>query len=231
MKPDEEFGQIFIDEAQDFGVSIYYVFKKVLPKCFFAIMGDVSQNVNYEFGLNSWKDMTQKNFNDGTDEFRLLSKSYRNTIEISNFAGEILDQASHGTYKIDPVIRHSKPVELISSASDSESIMKIRLLLKKIYKNNFETISILCFDDINASHVFSLLTENNIISSEYRTQLEGSTKRIKVLTVKETKGLEFDCVILWKPDMYGYKNNPKLAKQMYVAATRALHELYIINNY
>ena len=49
-----------------------------------------------------------------------------------------------------------------------------------------------------------------------------------VLTVPETKGLEFDCVLLWKPDLKGYKENPKLAKLLYVAATRALHELFVV---
>ena len=49
-----------------------------------------------------------------------------------------------------------------------------------------------------------------------------------VLTVPQTKGLEFDCVLLWRPDMKGYQENPRYAKQLYVAATRALHELYIM---
>ena len=53
-KEDEEFGQIFIDEAQDFGMAPYYVLKKVLPACYFTIMGDVSQNINYETGMNDW---------------------------------------------------------------------------------------------------------------------------------------------------------------------------------
>ena len=39
--------------------------------------------------------------------------------------------------------------------------------------------------------------------------------RIFPATVPETKGLEFDCVLLWKPDMKGYKENPKLAKLLY----------------
>ena len=56
----------------------------------------------------------------------------------------------------------------------------------------------------------------------------GFSKGVMVLTVPETKGLEFDCVILWKPDMTGYRDNPKLAKLLYVAATRALHELVVM---
>lgn len=227
-KPDEEFGQIFIDEAQDFGPIVYYALRTVLPKCFFTIMGDVSQNVNYETGMNDWRDMTTKIFNADTDEFRLLSKSYRNTIEISEFAGKILDRASKGAYKIEPVIRHGKPVSYIESISMAEAIGQIGELCEKALREGYETIAIICFEEKTADEVYQRLYKQGTSLSENRTQDAGSTKGAKVLTVQETKGLEFDCVILWKPDLKGYHENPKLAKQMYVAATRALHELYIV---
>lgn len=43
-----------------------------------------------------------------------------------------------------------------------------------------------------------------------------------------TKGLEFDAVILWKPDSEHYGENAREAKLLYVAITRALHELHMI---
>ncbi|NLL00596.1 MAG: ATP-binding domain-containing protein [Clostridiales bacterium] len=43
-----------------------------------------------------------------------------------------------------------------------------------------------------------------------------------------TKGLEFDGVIIWNPDENSYRDNDADAKLMYVAITRAMHELYII---
>jgi len=43
-----------------------------------------------------------------------------------------------------------------------------------------------------------------------------------------TKGLEFDAVILWNPDERSYHTNDEDAKLMYVAITRAMHELHII---
>ena len=49
---DDEFAQMYIDEAQDYGVAVYYVIKKRMPKTAFMIMGDVSQNINYDSGMN-----------------------------------------------------------------------------------------------------------------------------------------------------------------------------------
>ena len=146
-KPDEEFGQIFIDEAQDFGAIVYYALRTVLPACYFTIMGDVSQNVNYECGMNEWNDMRQKIFDSSTDQFRVLAKSYRNTIEISEFAGKILTSASRGQYKIEPVIRHGEPVHLIESISKEEAAGLSAEILAKMQQKGYETMAVICFSD------------------------------------------------------------------------------------
>lgn len=225
-KPDEEFGQMFIDEAQDFGPIVYYALRTVLPQCFFTIMGDVSQNVNYEFGMNDWRDMREKIFCENTDDFRVLAKSYRNTIEISEFAGKLLDSASRGAYKIEPVIRHGEPVHMIESISTEEALGLAEDIVLRMQEKGYETMALVCFDNETAEEIRSRLHERIQIED---TSKSGFSKGVTVLTVKETKGLEFDCVLLWKPDLKGYKDNPKLAKQLYVAATRALHELFVIS--
>lgn len=227
-KPDEEFGQILIDEAQDFGPIVYYVLRTVLPDCFFTIMGDVSQNVNYEFGMNDWRDMKEKIFCSEKDEFRILAKSYRNTIEISDFAGKILGKASKGAYRIEPVIRHGKPVQYMDNISGEEAAGIAADIIEQAKTQGYETIAVICFSTKEAEQVYQRLYEQVVSEGKGRIDNAGFTKGAKVLTVQETKGLEFDCVILWKPDLKGYEGNPKLAKQMYVAATRALHELYIM---
>ena len=53
------------------------------------------------------------------------------------------------------------------------------------------------------------------------------TQGIMVLPIRMVKGLEFDTVILWNPDMKHGLERPDTAKLLYVAATRALHELYV----
>lgn len=224
-KPDEEFGQMFIDEAQDFGPSVYYALRTALPQCFFTIMGDVSQNVNYEFGMNDWRDMRNKIFCEDNDEFRVLSKSYRNTIEISEFAGKLLDSASKGAYKIEPVIRHGEPVRMVESISVEEALGLSEDIVLDMQEKGYETIAFVCFTKEEAKEVRRRLHGRIALAD---TRESGFTKGVTVLTVKETKGLEFDCVLLWKPDMKNHKENPKLAKQLYVAATRALHELFVI---
>lgn len=106
----DQYGQIIIDEVQDFGAMVYYCLNRILSGCYFTIMGDVSQNINYETGMNDWEDL-QQCFESQKIQFHILAKSYRNTIEISEYAGKILERASFGKYKIQPVIRHGRKVE------------------------------------------------------------------------------------------------------------------------
>ena len=44
-----------IDEAQDFGMMAYCVLKYCIRECTYTIMGDVSQNIHFGYGLNDWK--------------------------------------------------------------------------------------------------------------------------------------------------------------------------------
>lgn len=224
-KPDDEFGQIFIDEAQDFGPIVYYALRTVLPACYFTIMGDVSQNVNYECGMNEWTDMKQKIFDGSGDRFRVLAKSYRNTIEISDFAGKILSSASRGAYKIEPVIRHGEPVHFVESISMEEAAGLSADIISDMQQKGYETLAVICFSDEEKEYVTRRLSRQVQVTDSDKS---GFSKGVMVLTVPETKGLEFDCVLLWKPDLEGYKDNPKLAKLLYVAATRALHELFVV---
>ena len=52
----------------------------------------------------------------------------------------------------------------------------------------------------------------------------------EALAGAQKTGLEFDTVILWNPDMKHGLEQPETAKLLYVACTRALHELHILNN-
>lgn len=222
QKQDQDlFSQIFIDEAQDFGETVYYALKHTLSDCYFTIMGDVSQNIRYETGMNDWEQLKEAIFDSPKDSFYLLLKSYRNTIEISNFAGVVLQHASSGGYQIDPVIRHGKPVE-IARADASTLFQELQHTLERARNSGFETIAVICRTSEEAEELKEKL------GMPSHTDDSAFHNGVMVLPVSLTKGLEFDCAILWKPDQYHYSSHPKDAKLLYVAITRALHELYLL---
>ncbi|MCH5275178.1 MAG: ATP-binding domain-containing protein [Lachnospiraceae bacterium] len=209
-KEDMEFGQIFIDEAQDFGIASYYVLRRVLPACYFTIMGDVSQNINYETGMNDWEDMRKWVLTGERDCFKMLQKSYRNTIEISEYAGKILERAAGGTYRVRPVIRHGIPVQEYELTKEEEMYKKAQEIIETAKKKGYESIAVVCGDAKEAKWVEKWLEEAT------------------VLPVQLVKGLEFDAVLLWNPKRLEEIENKAQAKLFYVACTRALHELHLL---
>lgn len=246
QKMQDNYKQIVIDEAQDFGVMVYYVLKQILEQCYFTIMGDVSQNINYETGINEWEELRNSIFHSAFTKFHILAKSYRNTIEISEYAGKILEKASFGAYKIQPVLRHGREVSFYDTKNLGKKTAEI---IKEIRHRNYHTIGVICRTVQEAEEATTEL-EKYIPSgaSQYghAADLQGIPSRasqyghaadsqgmnfqkgIMVLPIQFTKGLEFDGVILWNPSDSAYQEQEKDAKLLYVAITRALHELHIV---
>ena len=225
----EYFRHIVIDEAQDFGVMIFYLLKILFPNCTYTIMGDVSQNIYYDAGMNSWEVMRNEIFNPDRDKFYVLAKSYRNTIEISEYAGQVLKKCSFETYEIQPIIRHGKNVTIAKMGSYQEMAMAVAKIVESILSNGYDTTAIICRTIEEARRVERLLTPH-ITVTQLPDNLEDMTfmNGVMVLPIHMTKGLEFDGVIIWNPDEDSYRADDGDAKLLYVAITRAMHELYIV---
>lgn len=249
----EEYGQVIVDEAQDFGAAVYYVIYKVLKGCYFTIMGDVSQNIHFETGMNDWEALTDRVFDRERTGFHVLSKSYRNTIEISKVAGQVLERASFGKYKIQPVIRHGAAVEICAVKGEAMA-ERVAAMIKEIQGRGYETIAVICRNQAEADRVKQRLeaclkqegrgkiwkdpkepmgpgeerASDEILPYNRTEGEDGFHQGLMVLPIELTKGLEFDGVILWNPDAQAYSESQGDAKLLYVAITRALHELHIV---
>lgn len=223
-----EASHVIIDEAQDFGMMAYASLRYCLRGCTYTIMGDVSQNIHFGYGLNDWEDLKALMLNGIPDGFGVLKKSYRNTVEISDFATEILRHGSFPVYPVDPIRRHGNPVNVIqckdTDAMTAEAIKTIRGWLSE----GRETIAVICRDEEEASDVKKRLgTELELADTDPETA--EFTAGIMVLPVEYTKGLEFDAVLLYHPTSESYPPEDAYVKLLYVAATRALHELTLLH--
>lgn len=233
-EPDVPYCQIMVDEAQDFGEMVYYVMKRLQTGCYFTIMGDVSQNIHYETGMNDWNALREGVFSGPESEFRLLQKSYRNTIEISHYAGKILDKASGSQYKIDPVIRHGDPVDERSFPAEGEALDAAVRTLEKDLTDGFRSEAVICRSEDEARTLQEKLEmRSERLSEALKTEPGKEKARLMVLPIELCKGLEFDAVLIWQPDETRYpagKTLQKSAKLLYVAATRALHRLHLLTS-
>lgn len=222
-----EASHVIIDEAQDFGMMAYGVLAYCLRGCTYTIMGDVSQNIHYGYGLNDWDELKELMLHGTASGFAVLRKSYRNTVEISNFATDILRHGSFPVYPVDPIERHGSGVS-ITECTDRETLLAETVkMIREWMESGRETIAVICRDEAEASDVSRKLGgELPLADSDPETA--EFTEGVMVLPVEYTKGLEFDAVVLYDPTENAYPSEDRYVKLLYVAATRALHELSVI---
>ena len=86
----------------------------------------------------------------------------------------------------------------------------------------------ICRDQEEASWLSSCLKEHLSLAESDLERAEFG-EGIMVLPVEYTKGLEFDAVLLYDPSKEKYPWEDGYVKLLYVAATRALHELAVVH--
>lgn len=220
---------IVIDEAQDFGMMAYSVLKFCIKDCTYTIMGDVSQNIHFGYGLNDWNELKDLYLTDEMDNFGILKKSYRNTVEISEFAAKILHHGQFSIYPAEPIIRHGNPVQLLTIPEKNIQFQKAAAICKEWQRKGLDTIAVICRNKRSAEEAAKQLGQCiEVIESDLEKAVFGSG--IMTLPVEYTKGLEFDAVLILNPTREEYPVDDGHAKLLYVAATRALHELCIIHD-
>ena len=226
--PIREASHVIIDEAQDFGMSVYASLAYCLRGCTYTIMGDVSQNIHYGYGLNDWEELRKLILTGEYDNFGVLKKSYRNTVEISEFATEILRHGNFSIYPAEPILRHGNPVSVQACATEEEMNQSVIDIIKNWKDEGHGTIAIICADAQEAADVTQVLGKE-IALADSNPETAVFDEGVMVLSVEYTKGLEFDAVLLYHPSGEHYPAEDRYVKLLYVAATRALHELAVVH--
>ncbi len=219
---------IVIDEAQDFGMMAYLSLNFCIRGCTYTVMGDVSQNIHFGYGLNDWEDLRKLLLSDPADTFGLLKKSYRNTVEISDFATHILQHGRFFIYPVEPILRHGSPVQTQKLPNRKSLIRQAAAICQGWLKKGWDTIAVICRNMPGAAQAAKELSEylDGIECDPAKAVFESG---VMVLPVEYTKGLEFDAVLILNPTREEYPVEDGHAKLLYVATTRALHELCILH--
>lgn len=217
---------IVIDEAQDLNTLIFYCLKNVFDKASFTAVGDVMQNIE-PTGLHEWNSIIDL-FGDNV-EFMTLSKSYRNTIEISNFAKKIVEKQTNQAFKTEPVLRHGSDVAIYKYTNLKDKLNKLPNILKELELKNCNLNAIICKDEQSVKTLYQAI--KHIPNVELLLpNMEQLNFKNYIVSLKNSKGLEFDGVVIWDFDLYKLESDNYDYKLLYVAITRALHELYIFSN-
>ncbi|WP_270344122.1 HelD family protein [Bacillus mobilis] len=220
----QKFHHVVIDEAQDFSPFQVYVLKEITLGNSFTILGDLSQAIYDYQGIEDWSAFKEVFQETGYYE---LTKSYRSTKEIIEFANEIIKNAEIPVGLATPVFRSGEDVKVIHVEDQFNEIMKT---LKHLQNEDVKTIAVIGRTDDECRDIYEKLTTAglavNVIEAD-QSKYEGG---ISVVPVYLAKGLEFDAVLLIDVDEEHYKNTKHDAKLLYVGCTRSLHDLWIFHS-
>ena len=214
---EQQIKQVVIDEAQDYNKLQYIIISKIFARADFTILGDINQNINPYYHYNSLEELNNI-FKNGSKYLELL-KTYRSSPEIIEYTNKILNLNHVNAIRRD----NHKPVLFRRHLED----LKEQLLLDiESLKENYASVAIITKDDREAEKIFNLIKDDVSIS-----YINLETKKFKrdliLVPAYLAKGLEFDSVILYNDRKNSYKKNER--NLLYVACTRAQHELYIYN--
>ena len=224
----EKIKHVVIDEAQDLGEFNFYSLKKALPSATFSIFGDLAQSIYDYRGISRWEDVNNSMFNNNGNIIN-FNKSYRTTSEIMNVADDVAE--SIGLNRSDLVVRHGEEVN-ISEVEEGKNIPEyIAKKIKEYKEKGYQTIAVISKTELLSNYINDDLAELGIYIPNVSENDDLSDDKFRICTISNqlAKGLEFDAVIInnANEDIYSSTNSLDM-KLLYVAVTRALHELDIV---
>lgn len=229
--PDKDYEKIrhvVIDEAQDLGEFNFYSLKSTLPSATFSIFGDLAQSIYDYRGINSWEDVNNSMFKNNGNIIN-FNKSYRTTAEIMNVADDVAE--SIGLGRSDLVVRHGEEVNILEIEEEKNIPEVIAKKIIEYKEKGYKTIAVISKTDLLSNYINDDLSALGINIPNVSENDDLSDEKFRICTISNqlAKGLEFDAVIINNANENIYSSSNSLdMKLLYVAVTRALHELDIV---
>ena len=185
------FSYVFIDEGQDISSCEYELLRKINPKAAFNVFGDVAQNVTPWRGVKTWESAFP-NY-----EIYGLNQNYRNTNQIVDFVSSRLS------------------LDMQSIGYDGPPVVTITpRAINGFFKEKKGLKAVICAEGMKAEYTRKAYNDLGVKGKVSRS-------KINIMTVYESKGLEFTSVVVVEKGMS--------ESEKYIAYTRALNELAVIS--
>ena len=225
------FAHAFVDEVQDASPVELRILLELTGKdpCI-TLAGDVAQRM-----LDEGDDRGEFDWNRLLDTLGVahtkiepLKVSYRSTAEITAFARSVLGPLAHD--EVPETTRRGPPVELFTFASPGEAVAWLAEVLKQIGRDEPDAnVALVARFAQQADLFFDGLSRAEVPNVRRVARQDFSWDAgVDVTDVRQTKGLEFDEVILLETTGSSYPATPQARHALYVGATRASHQLWCV---
>ena len=214
---------IFVDEMQDYSLAQLLYIKHAFPLAKFTLLGDSEQALFKD--IERPKQLLERlrdAFNVRRANLITLNKSYRSTLQITNFAKALLPDGD----QIQAFTREGDlPKVMIRYGEDNA----LKGLLTEVNQQleHTKTVAVLTKDLAESKKVYQYLKHQTIatlMADSDRTMPQG----VIVMPIYLAKGLEFDAVIAYDVSAKNYPDAASVGL-LYTIASRAMHHLTLLS--
>jgi DNA helicase IV len=219
-----EFGHVIVDEAQELSPMVWRVLFRRCPSRSMTVVGDLAQT-GASWGADSWAELFDQY---AANRWRKaeLTVNYRTPAEIMEVATAVLATAAPGVVPPRSMREEGVPPwGMSATADDLVSVVAdaVRRELEQIGDGRLAVIAPGTEAERLAKELAAALPEATV--GDHTAPLEAL---VAVLDVAETKGLEFDAVIVVEPAAIAAQSERGMS-DLYVALTRATRRLGVIH--
>jgi DNA helicase IV len=216
------YGHVVVDEAQELSPMQWRLLMRRNPLKSFTIVGDIAQ-ASAAAGATSWAGALRAHVG---ENWRLeeLTVNYRTPAQISEVA-ESMAMAHGVNITRSRAVRESEwPVDVVRSGHLATSVVDTVQADRRV--DGRGTVAVIVSESLVGS-VWSAVDER--FGAEVGRGAVGLTRAIAVLTPQESKGLEFDSVVVVEPQRI-VDEIGRGAAALYVAMTRSTQRLHIVTS-
>jgi DNA helicase II / ATP-dependent DNA helicase PcrA len=225
-----KFQHLVVDEAQDYSLLQIYILKSIVFNNSLTLVGDIGQGIYYYKGIDDWERVIKDIF-ESDAKYTPLTQSYRSTVEIIEFANKVLKKQKNSLKPALPVLRHGRHPEVIEFNTRDEFKASLDKVVKEVEASGKKSIAIIGRTYEECKSINEIMKKHNGDKWELvkDTDKNLSLERI-IIPSYMTKGLEFDCSVIYNCNNENYSESELDKKLLYVVLTRALHFQYVFYN-
>ena len=210
---------LVVDEMQDYSPMQFRVLNILYP-CSKTILGDYGQSMCPK---ESKQAIEQLHSLFDNSMYLTINRCYRTSEEI----GELCNLIG-GREDVVMVRKGGNTPTILKTQNEEHFVNQIKGILEEVKHKEYKNIAIITKDQEECDYYVELLKPHlqvNTITATSVTLPNG----LVVVPSFQSKGLEFDCVII--PDASEKNYNSEFEYQnLYISASRSLHHLYVLYN-
>lgn len=210
--------QVIIDEAQDYTLLQYEIFRMIFPNAKYTVLGDVNQTLARQKDL-SFYEQVQKTLCKKRSSLVTLEKSFRCTNEILQFGLQFIKHRP----QIQCFNRQGDEVAVRAFDQHEQYLKGLAREAEACRNRGFRTVCLLCRTEKKCAFLYEELKSRIDLHRMEHNEID-CLEGVFLLPSYMAKGLEFDAVLICDADAKSYcsENDRKI---LYMESTRALHRL------